>query len=76
MTALTLSRQQCPITLCHKAGDLILCGVSIGLFENAGYIIAFYSAQNSYKHHKLRLSLTSELYWKEYSLTIEHCHNI
>ena len=38
MTALTLSRQQCPITLCHKAGDLILCGVYIGLFENAGYI--------------------------------------
>ena len=38
MKALTLSRQQCPITLCHKAGDLILCGVYIGLFENAGYI--------------------------------------
>ena len=39
MTALTLSRQQCPITLCHNlAGDLILCGVYIGLFENAGYI--------------------------------------
>ena len=32
-TALTLYRQQCPITLCHKACDLI------GLFENAGYIV-------------------------------------
>ena len=33
MTALTFYRLQCPITLCHKAGDLI------GLLENAGYIV-------------------------------------
>ena len=33
MTALILSRQQC---LCHKAGDLILCGVYIGLYEKVG----------------------------------------
>ena len=36
MTALILSRQQCLISLCHKAGDLILCGVYIGLYENVG----------------------------------------
>ena len=33
MTALTFYRQQCPITLCHKSGDLI------GLLENAVYIV-------------------------------------
>ena len=38
MTALISSRQQCLISLCHKAGDLILCGVYIGLYENVGYV--------------------------------------
>ena len=38
MTVLILSRQQCLITLCHKAGDLIRCGVYIALFVNADYM--------------------------------------
>ena len=72
MTALTLSRQQCLITLSHKAGDLIICGVYIGLFENAGFIhVKHFTVLRTHKSitNLDRLSLTSELYWKEYSLT-------